>query len=74
MHRMDNLERRIMLGESIRRRREAERLSQSELGLMVDSSQTYIWQIECGSANVSIGKLCSIADGLGVTVNSLVDF
>ncbi len=71
---MDIDQRKIRLGCNIRRFREAQRLSQRKLALMVDTNQTHLWQIEKGTTNVGIDLLCRIADGLGVHVRDLIDF
>lgn len=66
--------RRIKLGQTIRRLREEQHLSQRRFALMVDTNQTHIWQIETGQVSVGIDLLCRIADGLGTDVKDLIDF
>ena len=66
--------RRIILGKTIRKLREEQRLSQRRFALMVDTNQTHLWQIETGQVNVGIDLLCRIADGLGTDVRDLIDF
>lgn len=41
---------------------------------MVGTSQSYLWRIESGDADVGIGVLCRIARALDVRVCDLVDF
>ena len=71
---MKSNEHRIILGDTIRRLREEQNLSQRKFALMIDTNQVYLWQIETGQVSVGIDLLCRIADGLGTTVNDLVDF
>ncbi|WP_281654144.1 helix-turn-helix domain-containing protein [Eggerthella sinensis] len=71
---MKSDERRIILGKTIRKLREEQRLSQRRFALMVDTNQTHLWQIETGQVNVGIDLLCRIADGLGTDVKNLIDF
>ncbi|HIY84489.1 helix-turn-helix domain-containing protein [Rubneribacter sp.] len=71
---MKSDERRVILGNTIRRLREEQHLSQRRFALMVDTNQTHLWQIETGQVNVGIDLLCRIADGLGTDVKSLIDF
>lgn len=71
---MDMEQRRITLGNAIRKRREEQGLSQEKLALMVGSSKSHIWRIETGRVGVGIDDLSRIADALGTQVRSLVSF
>ncbi|HJJ01247.1 MAG TPA: helix-turn-helix domain-containing protein [Coriobacteriaceae bacterium] len=71
---MDTLDKRLTLGLCIRARREEQGLSQARLALMIGSSKSHIWRIETGRVSVGIDDLGRIADALGVSVKSLVEF
>lgn len=71
---MKSDDRRIILGKTIRRLREEQRLSQRRFALMVDTNQTHLWQIESGQVNVGVDLLFRIADGLDIKVKDLIDF
>lgn len=72
---MDTTEaRRAQLGQTIRRLRAEAGITQRALALMTGMSQTYIWMVEDGSANATVGVLCRIADALGVRVADLFEF
>lgn len=71
---MESIDRKIILGSTIRRLREKQGLSQRKFALMVDTNQTHIWQVETGRTNIGIDLLCRIADGLGVKVSDLIEF
>lgn len=61
------------LGERVKALRVAENLTQERLGLMVGLDRTYILGIEKGRRNVGIDNLTKIAEGLGITLSSLLD-
>lgn len=71
---MDAMEKRLALGSRIRARREDQGLSQARLALMIGSSKSHIWRIETGRVSVGIDDLGRIADALGVSVGSLIEF
>lgn len=62
------------LGQAIRARREAQRISQDKLALMIGSGQSYISRVESGKVALGMDKLIKIADALGTSVTSLIDF
>jgi transcriptional regulator with XRE-family HTH domain len=62
----------IELGDRIRARRKAMRLSQEQLGERCGLHRTYIGQIERGEVNVSVRNLLAVADGLEVDIAELV--
>ena len=41
---------------------------------MIGPSQSYLWKLEAGRVNASIGELCRVADALGVRVSDLIEF
>lgn len=71
---MNAREKRLALGSAIKARREEQGLSQARLALMIGSSKSHIWRIETGRVSVGIDDLGRIADALGVSVKSLVEF
>lgn len=60
-------------GEKIRRLRQAEHMSLSDLAAQVDTSRSFLSQLERGKTTPSLTTLKTIADALGVTVGSLID-
>ena len=62
------------LGENVRAARQRNGISQRQLALMVGTSQSYLWRIESGDADVGFGVLCRLARALDVRVRDLVDF
>ena len=72
---MDTTEaRRARLGQTIRRLRAEAGISQRALALMTGTSKTYVWMLENGRANATVGVLCRVADALGVRVADLFEF
>lgn len=67
----DDRDVRIQIGQAIRRRREALRLSQEELAHRAGVHRTYLGSIERGERNPAIENLSKIATALGVTVAEL---
>lgn len=60
------------LGDIIRKRRKAERLTQEQLAELADSHWTYISEIENGHRNPGIDVLRRIAKGLGAPLSELI--
>lgn len=60
------------LGDRIRTRRKAMKLSQERLGELCGLHRTYIGQVERGEVNVTMRNLLALAQGLGVDVGELV--
>ncbi|MDQ1437400.1 MAG: hypothetical protein QOK43_1029 [Acidimicrobiaceae bacterium] len=60
------------LGDRVRVRRKALRLSQEQLGEACGLHRTYVGQVERGEVNVTVRNLLLLADGLGVDVAELV--
>ena len=71
---MDNDQNRLILGQAIRERRQAQGLSQNTLALMIGSSKSHIWRIETGRVGVGIDDLARIANALDVEVRELIKF
>ncbi|OUO96992.1 helix-turn-helix domain-containing protein [Rubneribacter badeniensis] len=71
---MDADKKRALLGSAIRKRREAQGLSQQKLALMVGSSKSHIWRIETGRVSVGLDDLGRIADALDAKVRDLILF
>jgi putative transcriptional regulator len=62
------------LGAHIRRIREKKGKSQSELAAAIGKEQQSIQRLEAGNINPSYYYLCEIAEGLGVSMISLINF
>jgi transcriptional regulator with XRE-family HTH domain len=60
-------------GEKIRRLRQTHHMSLGDLADRVDTSRSFLSQLEQGKTLPSLVTLKSIADAFGVTVGSLVD-
>ena len=73
---MGNEERRLKLGQAIKKERERQGLSQRKLAQMLGaSSHSYIVEIENGRKSVGFDALCNIADALGEDVRYFfIDF
>jgi transcriptional regulator with XRE-family HTH domain len=59
------------LGDKIRQLREAANLSQRDFGDLAELTQTYVYQIETGRVNFTVGALGKIASALGVSIAEL---
>ncbi len=71
---MDIEQKRLALGDAIRKRREKQGLSQEKLALMIGSSKSHIWRIETGRVGVGIDDLSRIAEALDTEVRCLLTF
>jgi transcriptional regulator with XRE-family HTH domain len=60
------------LGQSIRERRQAKKISQEALAEIADFDRTYISLLERGERNPSFTNLCRVAAALGVTPSELL--
>ncbi|MFM7365132.1 MAG: helix-turn-helix domain-containing protein [Cuspidothrix sp.] len=60
------------LGYLVRQRRTELGISQEELGLRANLDRTYISGVERGVRNPSLTALVSLADGLGISVSTLL--
>lgn len=63
-----------LLGQNIKKYREARKITQNELAEIVDLSREYIADIERGHKNISLRKLYSIADALKTKCSCLINF
>ncbi len=61
------------LGQLVKQRRVALKISQEELGLRANLDRTYISGVERGLRNPSLTALTSLANGLGITVANLLE-
>lgn len=68
---MDTSGRKQELGRRIQVLRTRRGISQRSFALMIGVSQPYLSSIESGRGNVGFNNLCKIADGLGVSLESL---
>lgn len=48
--------------------------TQQRFADMIGTSQSYLWKLEAGRVNASVTMLCRVADALGTSVSSLIDF
>lgn len=61
------------LGEHVRRLRLAKHMSLGDLAVQVNTSRSFLSQVEQGKTMPSVSTLKSIASALNVTVGSLID-
>lgn len=69
---MDTSERKIALGQNIKRLREQNMISQRSFAQMVGMSQAYLSGVESGQLNIGYANLCKIAEGLDVEPSELL--
>ncbi|WQT15254.1 helix-turn-helix domain-containing protein [Helicobacter pylori] len=58
-------------GTAIRQLREKTDLSQEKFALSIDMDRTYYASVENGKRNISLKNIKKIADGLGVSLETL---
>ncbi len=58
-----------LVGHEIRQSRLAAALTQAELARRLNVSPSYISNVEAGRANLTVGQLALIANGLGAALN-----
>ena len=63
---------RIEIGENIRKRREALRVSQQELGLRLGTNANAVYLYESAHREIGSNRLCQIADALQTIPSSLL--
>lgn len=63
-----------LLGQNIKKYREAKGFTQNTLAERVDLSREYIADIERGLKNISLKKLYAIADVLSIKCSDLINF
>lgn len=68
----DNI--RIKFGKRVRKLREAQGISQEELGFISDLHRTYISEVERGIRNISLDNIYKLAKALDVSLRDLFDF
>jgi transcriptional regulator with XRE-family HTH domain len=59
------------LGETVRRLRTKQGISQEEFADRCDFHRTYVSDVERGTRNLSFSTLLAVARGLGLTVSEL---
>ena len=69
--RLNNIK--CLLGEEVRKRREKENLSQSQLALLAGTSQSRISKIEGGESNNSLDNIVLILLSLGSTKEDIAE-
>ncbi|MBQ6516585.1 helix-turn-helix transcriptional regulator [bacterium] len=63
-----------LLGQNIKKFREAKGYKQIDLAVTLDFSEEYICRIERGQKYLSLRKLFQLADILNVKISDLMDF
>ena len=67
--------RNLKIGQKIQTRRKQLKITQEELAELSNSSTTFVSQLETGyRENITINKLSDIADALGLTLTSLINY
>ena len=61
-------------GKNVKIERVKQDLTQEQLAEIVNVSQNYIANIECGKANMSLGKVLELAGYLNVEIDKLLNF
>ena len=61
-------------GKNVKIERIKKDLTQEQLAEIMNVSQNYIANIECGKANMSLGKVLELSNYMGVDVNDLLSF
>ncbi len=61
-------------GKNVKIERIKQNLTQEGLAEKMDVSQNYVAGIECGRANMSLGKILELSKFLNVDINILLDF
>ena len=63
-----------LLGQNIKKYREAKKLRQVDIAIALDCTYEYVCRIEKGQKYVSLRKLFELADILDVDVKDLMNF
>ena len=63
----------VRLGDNVRQRRKAQKMTQAELAQRADLHRTYVADVERGGRNVSIGNVAKLARALRVSVSDLCE-
>ena len=61
-------------GKNVKIERIKKDLTQEQLSEIMGVSQNYVANIECGKANMSLGKILELANYIGVDINQLLAF
>ncbi len=61
-------------GKNVKIERIKQDLTQEKLAEIMDVSQNYIANIECGKANMSLAKVLELANYLNIDISKLLDF
>lgn len=61
-------------GKNVKIERIKKDLTQEKLAEIMNVSQNYIANIECGKANMSLGKVLELSNFIGVDINNLLTF
>ncbi len=61
-------------GKNVKIERVKQDLTQEQLAEIMNVSQNYIANIECGKANMSLGKVLELAGYLNVEIDKLLNF
>lgn len=61
-------------GKNVKIERIKKDLTQEQLAEIMNVSQNYVANIECGKANMSLGKILELAEYIGVNISCLLDF
>ena len=62
------------LGKVVKERRKALGISQEELAAKSGLHRTYVSDVERGIRNLTVGAMCFLANGLGLSLTELVGF
>ena len=63
----------MSIGERIREKRKAAQMTLDQLAQKINSSKSYIWEIENNKKSISAEKLLDIAKNLDTTTDYLLD-
>ncbi len=61
-------------GKNVKIERIKQDLTQEKLAEIMDVSQNYIANIECGKANMSLAKVLELANYLNIRIEKLLNF
>lgn len=61
-------------GKNVKIERIKKDLTQEQLAEIMNISQNYIANVECGKVNMSLAKVLEISRGLNVNINVLLSF
>ena len=61
-------------GKNVKIERIKKDLTQEQLAEIMNVSQNYVANIECGKANMSLGKILELSNYMGVDISKLLIF